>query len=93
MKQVIIYTICMGTLLSSCNIYKKYNRPDVDMEGLYRDPVSVNDTLVSDTTNMGNLPWEEVFTDPQLQKLIRQGCACHWGGCCLRNFRVYAKGG
>ena len=43
----------MGTLLSSCNIYKKYNRPDVDMEGLYRDPVSVNDTLVSDTTNMG----------------------------------------
>ena len=73
MKQVVIYTICMGVLLSSCNIYKKYNRPDVDMEGLYRDPVSVNDTLVSDTTNMGNLPWEEVFTDPQLQKLIRQG--------------------
>ena len=73
MKQVVIYTICMGALLSSCNIYKKYNRPDVDMEGLYRDPVSVNDTLVSDTTNMGNLPWEEVFTDPQLQKLIRQG--------------------
>lgn len=73
MKQVVIYTICMGALLSSCNIYKKYNRPDVDVEGLYRDPVSVNDTLVSDTTNMGNLPWEEVFTDPQLQKLIRQG--------------------
>ena len=73
MKQVVIYTICMGVLLSSCNIYKKYNRPDVDMEGLYRDPVSVNDTLVSDTTNMGNLPWEEVFTDPQLQQLIRQG--------------------
>ena len=43
------------------------------MEGLYRDPVSVNDTLVSDTANMGNLPWEEVFTDPLLQKLIRQG--------------------
>ena len=73
MKQVVIYTICMGALLSSCNIYKKYNRPDMDMEGLYRDPVSVNDTLVSDTTNMGNLPWEEVFTDPQLQQLIRQG--------------------
>ena len=36
MKQVVIYTICMGALLSSCNIYKKYNRPDVDVEGLYR---------------------------------------------------------
>ena len=21
-----------------------------------------------------------------------KGCACHWGGCCLRDFRVYAKG-
>ena len=59
MKQVVIYTICMGVLLSR-NILQKYNRPDVDMEGLYRDPISVNDTLVSDTTNMGNLPWEEV---------------------------------
>lgn len=73
MKQVVIYTICMGALLSSCNIYKKYTRPDVDVDGLYRDPFFVNDTLVSDTTNMGNLPWEEVFTDPLLQKLIRLG--------------------
>ena len=64
MKQVVIYTICMGALLSSCNIYKKYNRPDVDMEGLYRDPVSVNDTLVSDTTNMGNLPGKRYSRTP-----------------------------
>ena len=42
-------------------------------QGLYRDPVSDNDTLASDTTNMGNLPWEQVFTDPQLQALIRLG--------------------
>ncbi len=63
----------MAALLSSCHIYKKYERPEVDANGLYRDPVSMTDTLVSDTANMANLPWEEVFTDPKLQDLIRTG--------------------
>jgi len=59
--------------LSSCHIYKTYDRPeDIVAEGLYRDTVAVNDTLVSDTANFGNLPWREVFTDPQLQALIEQ---------------------
>ncbi|WP_303180140.1 TolC family protein [uncultured Butyricimonas sp.] len=73
MKRVTIYALSLGALLSSCNIYKQYNRPEVDVQGLYRDPVSVTDTLTTDTTNMGNLPWEEVFTAPQLQQLIRLG--------------------
>ena len=30
---------------------------------------------VTDTANMGNLPWKEVFTDPQLQALIEEGLA------------------
>lgn len=63
----------MAALLSSCHIYKQYDRPEVDAQGLYRDPVSVNDTLVSDTNNMANLPWDQVFTDPQLQALIHMG--------------------
>ena len=71
--QRIIYPLCMAALLSSCHIYKKYERPEVDANGLYRDPVSMTDTLVSDTANMANLPWEEVFTDPKLQDLIRTG--------------------
>ena len=71
--QTIIYPLCMAALLGSCHIYKPYSRPEVDTQGLYRDPVSVNDTLVSDTVNMANLPWEKVFTDPQLQVLIRLG--------------------
>ena len=71
--QRIIYPLCMAALLSSCHIYKKYERPEVDANGLYRDPVSMTDTLVSDTANMANLPWEEVFTDPKLQDLIRIG--------------------
>jgi len=40
---------------------------------MYRDTVSLKDTLSSDTTNMGNLPWKEVFKDPKLQALIEKG--------------------
>lgn len=71
--QILIYTLCMTTLFSSCHVYKQYSRPDIDLQGLYRDPVADNDTLSSDTSNMANLPWEKVFTDQYLQILIRQG--------------------
>ena len=29
----------------------------------------------TDTANMGNLPWKEVFRDPKLQALIEEGLA------------------
>lgn len=74
MKKQIIYMMCATALLSSCHIYKAYDRPeDIDASGLYRDPVSETDTLASDTANMGNLPWKELFRDAQLQALIEQG--------------------
>lgn len=63
--KILLYPLCMALLLSSCHIYKQYSRPEVDTQGLYRDPVSTTDTLVSDTSNMANLPWEQVFTDPE----------------------------
>ena len=69
----IICLMCATALLSSCHIYKSYDRPeDITTAGLYRDTASVNDTLAADTANFGNLPWREVFTDPQLQTLIEQ---------------------
>lgn len=62
--------------MSSCGLYNKYERPDVDAKGLVRDVVSATDTLaVGDTASFGNLPWRSVFTDPQLQSLIEQGLA------------------
>ena len=61
-------------LISSCGVYNKYERPDVETTGLVRDVVSDVDTLVvQDTASFGNLPWRAVFTDPQLQALIEQG--------------------
>lgn len=77
MKKQIIYMVCATALLSSCHIYKAYDRPDtIETSGIYRDPVSATDTLAAtDTTNMGNLPWKEVFRDPKLQVLIEEGLA------------------
>ena len=69
----IICLMCATALLSSCHIYKSYDRPeDITTAGLYRGTASVNDTLAADAANFGNLPWREVFTDPQLQTLIEQ---------------------
>lgn len=63
-------------LMSSCGLYNKYERPDVNTKGLYRDSASVVDTLAArDTSNFGNLAWRSVFTDPKLQDLIERGLA------------------
>ena len=73
----IIGLCCATLLLSSCHIYKSYDRPEsIDASGIYRDPAAVNDTLAAnDTTNMGNLSWKEIFRDPKLQALIEEGLA------------------
>lgn len=61
-------------LMTSCGLYNKYERPEVNAKGIVRDVQSSTDTLaVADTASFGNLPWREVFTDPQLQSLIETG--------------------
>lgn len=76
MKKSIIYMVCATALLSSCHIYKAYDRPDtIETAGIFRDPVASADTLVSDTATFANLPWQELFRDPQLQTLINEGLA------------------
>ena len=76
MKKLMIF---IGALLvmSSCRIYKSYERPDsIDATDIYRDPVAVNEALtVTDTANFGNVSWREVFRDAQLQSLIEEGLA------------------
>jgi NodT family efflux transporter outer membrane factor (OMF) lipoprotein len=73
MKKIMIFA-AVTLLISSCGVYNKYERPDVETTGLVRDVLSDIDTLaVQDTASFGNLPWRAVFTDPQLQALIEQG--------------------
>jgi len=75
MKKIMLFAAAT-LLMSSCGVYNKYHRPDVNTTGLIRDAVSDVDTLAvapQDTASFGNLPWRSVFTDPQLQALIEQG--------------------
>ena len=75
MKKYILFMMSAVALLSSCGVYTKYERPEVNTKGIIRDVVSDVDTLkaTADTTTFANLPWRQVFTDPQLQALIQQG--------------------
>ncbi|MBQ6208685.1 MAG: efflux transporter outer membrane subunit [Prevotella sp.] len=78
MKKINVMIIGLATvMMTGCKtLYGTYERPDVNTEGIYRDPVSMTDTLtVNDTTSFGNMPWREVFTDPQLQTLIEKALA------------------
>jgi len=52
--------------LSAC-VTRKYERPAVVNEGLYRD----NNT--TDSTTIANLPWKSLFSDTTLQSLIQRG--------------------
>lgn len=69
MKRILI--LCSAAaLLAGCHIYKPYSRPDVQTDGLYGQ-----DVLADDTSSIASLPWTELFTDVQLQPLIREGLA------------------
>lgn len=72
-RNMILGSLAILSLTGCKSLYGKYERPDVNTSGLFRDSVSLTDTLaVRDTSNFANLPWREVFTDPQLQDLIQK---------------------
>ena len=50
--------------MTSCGISKNYQRPDVVTAGLY------GTAETADSTTLGDISWQEMFTDPQLQALI-----------------------
>ncbi len=62
MKKILI--ICLAVATTGCGIYKPYTRPDISTAGMY------GDAETADETTLGDLRWQEVFTDPQLQALI-----------------------
>ena len=67
MKHVIL--LCSAAfLVAGCHIYQPYSRPEVQTDGLYGPKVPV-----ADTASITSLAWTELFTDPLLQNLIREG--------------------
>lgn len=64
--------IILTSTLSSCHIYRAYQRPEsvTVSDSLYRQPVAS-----ADTASLASLSWKEPFTDPLLQQLIETGLA------------------
>ena len=60
----------LALLSGACGIYGSYKPAESVPENLYGGAVEVGDT-----TNFGNLEWEQVFTDSCLQALIERGLA------------------
>ena len=74
MKKRLLYKASLwgalaGTLLlSSCQLYKNYERPaDISTDGIYGDMQTAGDN------SLGDLKWRDLFTDPTLQALIERG--------------------
>ncbi len=63
----LLLILLISLMIGSCKVTKPYQEPEVSTTGLFRD---VN---TSDTNTVANMHWNEVFTDPLLQRLISEG--------------------
>ena len=59
--------LSVALLVVSCGVQKKYERPDVDKDIVYR-----TDLLPQDSTTIATKSWREIFTDPILQGYIEK---------------------
>ena len=58
------------TLISGCMVGPNYHRPAVQPPSSFRNPGD-KPQLQAQTASFADLPWWQVFQDPQLQELIR----------------------
>lgn len=64
----ILLVAIAGLLMQSCFTAKKYERPDIQAEDLYRTEVAAQDS-----TSLADVSWNDLFTDPVLQQHINKG--------------------
>src|SRR5699024_4675459 len=60
-------TAILAVVLSSCLATKSYKKPDIETENLYP-----YDNVELDSTTLADMPWQQVFEDPQLRSLIKE---------------------
>ena len=71
MKKIIYMILCMAAM-SSCHIYRNYQRPEgLPTDSLFRD--WANGRSEVDSLTLGDLPWQVLFRETLLQDLIRYG--------------------
>jgi NodT family efflux transporter outer membrane factor (OMF) lipoprotein len=71
-KIAALTVVTLGVTTSGCHIYQKFEMPE--SSEITKDYVEATRTE-ADSTALGNLPWQEVFTDPVLVDLINQALA------------------
>lgn len=67
-----IFILTAATLAAACAVGPNYHRPNVQIPGSFRAP-DVPQQAEGQTASFADLPWWQVFKDPQLQELIRTG--------------------
>ena len=67
-KRLVIISI--AGLLAACKVGPNYHRPDIQTPTAYRD-LAQNPQAQAQAASFADLPWWQVFQDPQLQELIR----------------------
>ncbi|MDR6969111.1 NodT family efflux transporter outer membrane factor (OMF) lipoprotein [Flavobacterium arsenatis] len=64
----IVTVVLVAGVMHSCFVAKDYKRPEVKTDNLYR-----TEQTLTDSTSLGNLSWDKLFTDPILQGHIKKG--------------------
>ena len=60
----------VSTILAGCAVGPNYHRPAVQTPSTFRD-LNENSQVQAQAASYADLPWWQVFQDPQLQELIR----------------------
>lgn len=62
--------VLVAVMVSGCMVGPNYKRPAIQTPATYRD-LSTNPQLQTQAASLADLPWWQVFQDPQLQELVR----------------------
>src|SRR6202166_3282750 len=66
----LLAAVLASSLIGGCAVGPNYHKPDVQTPAVYRD-LSENPQAQAQAASYADLPWWQVFTDPQLQELVR----------------------
>jgi multidrug efflux system outer membrane protein len=68
--QPLISIVLTSSLIGGCMVGPNYHRPAVQTPATYRE-LKENPQVQAQAASFADLPWWQVFQDPQLQELIR----------------------
>ena len=70
MRNLLIMIALGAALMTGCKVGRNYHRPNVQIPAAFRGPAA-SDQGQTQAASYADLPWWQVFQDPQLQELIR----------------------